>query len=145
MNICDIRDERLLADDDMVEPPDAQEIVTSPGPLGIWVKSARSPIKYIELTIQPPQEPEEISLTQRSVVLLLTECQIDDVERLLQGDISQLGRASDILQLNSELEPIVHCLIGRFSNSDFEPSRLPHTACFAFHFARVILAPRLAE
>ena len=35
MNICDIRNERLLADDDMVEPPDAQEIVTSPGPLGM--------------------------------------------------------------------------------------------------------------
>jgi hypothetical protein len=35
MNICDIRDERLLADDDTVEPPDEQEIVTSPGPLGM--------------------------------------------------------------------------------------------------------------
>jgi|SRR6266850_4117331 len=35
MNICDIRDERLLADDDTVEPPDAQEIVTSPRPLGM--------------------------------------------------------------------------------------------------------------
>jgi len=57
------------------------------------------------MTTQPPQEPEEISLIQRAIVLLLTERQIDDVERLLQGDISQLGRASDILQLNSELEP----------------------------------------
>jgi len=57
------------------------------------------------MTTQPPQEPEEFSLIQRAIVLLLTERQIDDVERLLQGDISQLGRASDILQLNSELEP----------------------------------------
>lgn len=54
---CDLREERFLADDDTLEPPDTtRQIATSPGPLGMGQKCGIADQIWEYDRTQPPTE-----------------------------------------------------------------------------------------
>ena len=116
VKICDLREERFLADDDTVELPDTDRHF--PCAFGMGQKVG-SPIKCGGMT----EPSHRRKYPYRSLWFAKKRFEVD---HLLRGELS-LGRVSDLLQLNSGLGVIVH-LIGCFSNSGWSQAafcRLP--------------------